>query len=181
LINDGNISLTLGTELKKIGKKFPKKESSQFTGAVSVAPAVGVPGYLYSLEGKRTADKNEGYRKASVEALKKGFDIEAIKTRLLKKLSVEDANLILSEAVTMLNAVPAGAVANKAQKAAKILVAEPAPKQTLPDPSTIASQTQEILGTFEGCVMDVDIDPVQDFNNIEVNELFNRSGIDGSI
>ena len=181
LVKQGNISMALGKELKKIGKKFPIKKSPKFADAVSVEPSVGVPGYLYSLEGKRVVDKNEGYRQASMEALKKGFDIEAVKAKLLKKLSADDTDQVLLDAVTMLNAFPAGAVANRAQKAAKVLVEEPAPKQTLPDPSTIASQTQEILGTFEGCVMDVDIDPARDFNNIEVNELFNRTGIDDTI
>jgi hypothetical protein len=181
LIKEGKISLILGTELKKIGKKFPVKESPKFAEAVSVERVVGVPGYFHSLDVKKASDNNEGYRKASIEALKKGFDIEAVKAKLLKKLSAEDTDQVLLEAVTMLNALPAGIVANKAKKADRIMVEEPIQKQTLPDPSTIVAQTQEILGTFEGYTMNVDIDPAVDFNSVEINELFNRSGIDETI
>jgi len=181
LVKVGKLSLVMGNELKKIGKKFPVKNATKIAETVSVDRPVGVPGYLYSLDSKKVADKNEGYRQASVEALRKGFDIDQVKAKLLKKLSAADTDQILSDAVTLLNATSSGAVANKAQKPAKVTVEEPTPKQTLPDPSSIAASTQEIISTFEGCHMDVDIDQAQDFNSLEVNELFSRSGIDETI
>ena len=181
LVKNGSISFVLGQELKKIGKKFPMKKHAEFPGAVSVERPVGTQGYFYNLGGKKQADKNESYRQASVEALKKGFTMEAVKAKLQKKLSAEETNQVLSEAITLLNAIPAGAVANKAIKAQKVLVEEVAPKQTLPDPSTISSQINEYTSTFAGCSMDVDIDPVRDFNAVEVNELFNRDGLDETI
>ena len=178
LIKAGSISLVLGQELKKIGKKFPVKKAMDFSDAVSVERPVGTPGYFYTLGNRKQADKNECYRTASVEAFKKGFSMEAIKGKLEKKLSAEEADQILSEAITLMNALPAGFVANKPIKAEKIMLEEVAPKQTLPDPSTIASQIDEITATFEGCSMDVDVDPVRDFNAVEVNELFSSEGMD---
>jgi hypothetical protein len=182
LVKEGKVSLVMGSELKKIGKKFPLKKAQEFEGAIEVEKSVGTPGYLYSLEGKRATDKNEGLRNASVEALKKGFELEQVKAKLLKKLSAEEVDQVLSEAVTQLNAIPAGVVANKSVKPAKVLVAEVAPKQTLPDPTTIPGQLSEIQATFEGSMMDeIDINSAHSFNTTEVGDLFNRSGIDETI
>ena len=183
LVKKGKISLVMGSELKKIGKKFPVKKAQEFEGAVEVAPRpVGIPGYLYPLDGKNNTDKNEGYRSASVEALKKGFELDQVKAKLLKKLSAEEADQVLAEAVTELNSIAAGVVANKAVKPAKIAVEEVAPKQTLPDPSTIPGQLSEIQATFEGSMMDeIDIDGSQNFNAVEIGDLFNRSGLDESM
>jgi hypothetical protein len=174
LIKEGKVSLVMGTELKKIGKRFPIKKAQEFEGAVETEKPVGVPGYLYSLDGKKAEDKNEGLRKASVEALKKGFDLELVKAKLLKKLSAEETDQVLAEAVTELNSIPAGVVANKSVKPKKVLVDEVAPKQTLPDPSTIPGQLSDIQATFEGSLMNViDIDGSQSFNAVEIGDLYN--------
>ena len=174
LVKEGKVSLVMGSELKKIGKKFPIKKAQEFEGAIETEKPVGTPGFLYSLEGKKVADKNEGLRSASVEALKKGFDLEQVKAKLLKKLSAEETDQVLSEAITQLNAIPAGVVANKPVKPVKVMVAEVAPKQTLPDPSTIPDQLSEIQATFEGSMMnEIDIDPVHSFSSAEI-DLFKR-------
>jgi hypothetical protein len=108
----------------------------------------------------------------------KGVDLERIRTKLLQKISSEQTDKVLANAVSVLNAMPAGAVANKAQKPAKIAVEESVPRQTLPDPSTIGPQINEILSTFKGSSTDIDIDPARDFNHVDVNDLFSRQGID---
>lgn len=182
LIKEGKVSLVMGSELKKIGSKFPVKKAREFEGAVESAPSVGTPGYLYALDGKRAADQFEPIRTAAIEALKKGFDIERVKAKILEKISVEDAERIIADAVAVHNSTPAGTVANKAQKAPKVVVEEEAPKQTLPDPSTIASQLQELEATFDGSMMnEIDIDPSRSYGSVEVAGLFNRDGFDKSI
>jgi len=182
LVKEGKISLVMGSELKKIGKKFPIKKAQEFEGAVETEKPVGIPGYLYPLKGTNSTDKNEGYRSAAVEAMKKGFELEQIKGKLLQKLSAEEVDQVLAEAVNQLNALPAGIVANKAEKPKKIMVEEAEPKQTLPDPSTIPGQLNDINATFEGCMMnEIDIDGSQTFNAVEIGDLFNRSGIDETI
>lgn len=183
LVKEGKVSLVMGSELKKIGNKFPIKAVQKFEGAVEIAPSVGMTGYLYALDGKRAADQFESIRTAAVEALKKGFDIERVKAKILEKLSTEDAERILADAIATHNSMPAGMVANKAPKTTpKVIVDGPAPKQTLPDPSTIASQIQELEATFDGSMMnEIDIDPSRSYGSVEVGGLFNRDGIDNNI
>jgi hypothetical protein len=182
LVKEGKISMVLGSELKKIGCNFPIKETPKFEGAVEVEKQSGLQGYMYSLDGKRTADQYESIRKAAAEALKKGYDLNRIRAKMLEKVSAETADQVLSEAVILNNAIPAGVVANKIKKAPKVAVEEPAPKQTLPDPSTIASQLREFETTFEGSMMnEIDIDPARSYETVEVTGLFNREGIDKTI
>jgi hypothetical protein len=179
LVKEGKISLVLGTELKKIGKEFPVKELHKFEGAVEVEKTAGLQGYMYSLEGKRATDNYESIRQAAAEALKKGFDLNSIRAKMLKKISAEDVDRVLSEAMALYNSIPAGVVANKTKKISKIMVEEPASKQTLPDPSTIAAELKELEMTFEGSMMDeIAIDPVRNFKAVEIGGLFNRDGID---
>jgi hypothetical protein len=183
LVKEGKVSLVMGSELKRIGKKFPIKEAQEFSGAVEAAPSVGLQGYLYVLDGKRVSDQFESIRTAAVKALKKGFDIESIKGKILQKISIEDANRILAEAVSIYNSMPAGVLANQAMKAPKaVVIEEPAPKQTLPDPSTIVSQLQELEATFDGSMMnEIDIDPTRNYSSVEIAGLFNRDGLDKNI
>jgi 23S rRNA U2552 (ribose-2'-O)-methylase RlmE/FtsJ len=174
LISDGKISFTLGTELKKVGKRFPLKKAT--IEESKSTRQVGVPGYFYNPKAKD--DSNETYRNASVEALKKGIELSRIKEKLLQKLSATEADTVLADAVSQMNALPAGLRANQPEKPKKVaLVVEPEPKKTLPDPKTIIPQTQEILGFFEGAQMEVQINSPFSRNNQEVGGLLNSEGI----
>jgi hypothetical protein len=180
LITDGKISWTLGTELKKIGKKFPVKKSTVIDNGIKIRQ-IGVQGYLYTPPSNKKS-VNETLRNASAEALKKGIEISRIRAKLSQKLSSSEVEAVLAEAVIQMNALPAGAVANQAVRPKKIaLVADLPVKQTLPDPSTIIPQTQEILGFFEGSQMDVQIDPPPSFGNLEIGGLQNTEGISGAL
>lgn len=167
LIKTGSVSLVLGEKLKEIGKKFPAKKEQAFEGENITEKSVGIQGYEYNPIGKK-ASINEAYRNASIEALKKGIELERIKAKLLQKLSSEEADLVLIEAVSAVNST-SNAEANRPKKAPKVMVEEPATKQTLPDASTIPGQIQEVLSTFEGSDMVVDIDPSSDFGSMDID------------
>jgi hypothetical protein len=168
LVTEGKISLTLGTELKKIGKRFPIKKAS-IDETVQPERQVGVKGFLYT-SSKPDTDKYDTVRKATVEAMKKGFDTDKIKDKLVAKLSAVEADKVLAEAVTLFNATPAGFTANKAVKAPKAtLIPEPEAKQTLPDPTTIKAELNDIYSLFEGSEMAVDIDPTLVFSQQDVD------------
>jgi hypothetical protein len=176
LMAEGKISRTLGVELKRIGKEFPVKKPTVIDNGRH-SHQVGVQGYLYTPPSNKKS-VNEIYRNASVEALKKGIEIRQVKAKLLQKLSVSEADAVIAEAVIQMNALPAGAVANQAVKPKKIALVEDLPvKQTLPDSKTIVPQTQEILGFFEGSQMEVQIDPLPSFGNLEIEGLQNTEGI----
>lgn len=181
MMKQGSITLVLGQELKKIGKQFPIKKAQEFSGEIKTEKTAGTFGRFYSLQGKRIADKNENYRLSSLEALKKGYDINDIKKTLCVKLSAEDADQVILDAVMLFNNLPAGVQANKHVKAEKAKVEDPTPRQTLPDPSTIASQTQEILSTFDGCGLNVEIDPLHDYSSLAVEDFSSNAGIDQTI
>jgi hypothetical protein len=181
LIKTGKISMVLGEELIKIGKKYPIKETLKFDTA-SLDKPIGISGHFYTLSGQKFSLEGNKYCEAAVKAMRGGFDINAVRGKLIQKMSGEEADRIMSEAITLLNSMPAGVVANKAQKQAKMpIVEEVVAKQTLPDPSTIEPQINEILSIYNDCKMSVDIDEPHDFGPLEVKDLFNRSGIDETI
>jgi hypothetical protein len=178
LVSEGKISLTLGKELKKIEKKFPMVKT-EIEEVSQPEKAVGVQGFLYTPSGKPPSDQFDSYRTATVEAMKKGFDTAKIKEKLMTKLSSVDADRVLAEAVSLFNSIPAGFTANKPEKVkTAAVIAEPEPKQTLPDPLTIPSQLEDIYRMFEGSEMIVDMNPSRDYTPQEVDSLFNREGLD---
>ena len=167
LLEDGSISTVMAEELKKIGKKFPVKKS-KFEDWKPSSKTVGVQGYLYSPT-RPASDEHDSYRAASVEALKKGFEPDRIRTKLLEKLSAEEADKVLSDAVSAMNSTAAGAVANAAPKPKKkAIIEDPRPRQTLPDEKTTIEQTKEIISTFAGAEMIVDVDPAPSSTGLEI-------------
>jgi hypothetical protein len=166
----------VGEELKKFGKKYPVKH---MVYEEKKSKPIGIQGFFYPLSGKKSSSE---HCKESVEALRKGATIEAVKESLLTKVSAEEADAVLLEAVNQFNMAPAGVKANVAVKAKKEkVVADLEEKPTLPDPSTIASQTDEIVGFFEGAEMPVEIDSPRNMKSLEVGESFNRAGLDSAI
>jgi hypothetical protein len=178
LLKAGKITGVLAHELKRIGKKFPVKVA-KYAAQEKAVKAVGQVGYFHVLDGKKATDEYETYRNASVEALRKGFEPNAIRAKLSAKLSPEVAGQIVVEAVSRFNSVPAGLVANKPVKVKSTIVyQDPTPKQTLPNPETIIPQTQEMLSYFEGCEMNVDIDAPKNFSTMSIDGLSSHAGID---
>jgi hypothetical protein len=180
LISAGDISTVLGEELKRIGRKYPVVQAQKFEPTVKSARSpAGISGFMYAMTGKQSSDKNDTYKSASLEALKRGIEPEKIHIKLCQKFSADEADSILAAAVTQLNAQPAGAIANKKEKSKNaVIFPDPITKPTLPDPSTIESATQEILSYTTGNEMVVDVNSLPATKQIEVGELFNRAGID---
>jgi len=182
LIKEGKISSFIGDELKKIANKFLVKKSS-FSENRKKSEYSGVSGYFYNSSRPEKTEETDPYRKASLQALRKGISIDQVRDKLLTKFSEDEANKILSDAMSSLNSSPAGIVANKFEPRKKeALVEDLKPKKTLPDKSSIISGIQEILGYYEGCTGDIQIeDSPQNFQSLEIGELANEAGIDGTI
>jgi hypothetical protein len=143
------------------------------------AASGGIQGYFYNLSGQTITDQWESYRKASVTALLKGIEPEKIKDKLLTKMSNDEADKVLSDAVVLMNSVSAGVVANKVQKPKKaVLFEEPSMMPELPDPSTIEAKTNEIADMFKGADTTIDVGSSRKYEPLEVGELFNRDGLD---
>jgi hypothetical protein len=177
LVAAEKISEYIGDELKKFGKKYPVKRTAFEEHETS--RQIGIQGFFYPLSGKKLSSD---HCKEAVDALRKGSTFEIVKASLLTKVSAEEADVILADAMNQFNMAPAGVKANVAIKAPKVkLVADLEEKQTLPDPSTIASQTEEIVGFFEGAEMPVDIDGPRNMKALDVGETFNRAGLDSGI
>jgi hypothetical protein len=174
------ISKRLGSELKRIGGKYPIKEVvNVITPRMESRPT----GTFYSLNVPTySALTLDGYKKASLEALRKGFDINQVQLKLRAKLSREEADAVISEAIKVFNSSPIGVKANKIEPAKKVIIPETSVKATLPDPETILPQTQEMLDIFANTSeFIVDIDPVSSYSSVDVNEMSVGEGISEAI
>ena len=165
-------------ELTKLAKKYPIK-SGEWNNVEKRERQIGVPGYFYAMTGKTQTTMGKAIEK-SVEAMRKGLKPETVRVMLLQaRLSKEDANRVMSEAMNQFNLTPAGMIANKAIKSKKVqLVADPAPKATLPDPSTIMPQMKEMHSFFQRADQSVDVGSRKKFDVVEIGETFNREGLD---
>ena len=178
LVMESKFSFDIGEELKKIARKYPVRKD-MFEKPERKATSGGIQGYFYNLSGQTITDQWESYRKASVTALLKGIEPEKIKDKLLTKMSNDEADKVLSDAVALMNSVSAGVVANKAQKPKKaVLFEEPSMMPELPDPSTIEAKTNEIADMFKGADTTIDVGSSRKYEPLEVGELFNRDGLD---
>jgi hypothetical protein len=170
MITEGKISPMIGRELKHIALNHPIIKS-EFE-VKEKDRSVGIKRYFYTPPTKTDPDHINPFAKASFEALKKGMAIEAIKDKLLVKLSAEETDKVLAEALMAFNAVSAGAKANPVIKPKKELVAEIKPKATLPDPSTIVKQQQEMLDFYKGSNNEIELNSEVEFNpslDIKIN------------
>lgn len=179
LIEAKRIPRKIGLDLKKIINdnpikyaSFEKKEESK---------SVGVKGFFYPLLGNKDPDGLEKHEKAAVELLRKGATLEQVKGSLLKELSNEKVELVLANAVSTYNLMPAGTKANVYVKPPKRKVVADLPeRETLPDPSTIESQTQEYMNFFAGSnSMNIELDPLPSNNNLlDIGGLSSTVGLD---
>lgn len=179
-IKNGTITDFAGSELKKLAQKYNyvKQEYS----LPKVEHQVGIVAQLHALNGNTViANNNESYIKAATEALKKGYDVEVIKTKLLTKISKEETDVVLLGAINAFNANPS-TISNTPKKQAKEIYEDVPKADVLPDPTTIASITNDILSFFDGKT-DLTIDIGSNHNQIpiEINGLTEKSGLDAVI
>jgi hypothetical protein len=182
MVTSNKISRFIGTEMKKLASKYPFKKA-EYVQEQKVERPIGQHAQVYALMGNTVSDDLDGYRRASVEALRKGIDVYAIRTKLVNKLALEDADRVISDAMVAFNASPVGIKANAPEKVAKKkVVADLVERETLPDPSTIAPKSQEILGFFDNAEgMTIDVDGPVAREALEIGGLFNKSGLDSVI
>lgn len=148
-VASGELSECMAEELKRIAKNHPVKVS-EFNEAPRPSSHGTVSGFFYAMNGHNAHSNFSALRTAACKALQRGFKMERVYAKLAQKLSPEDAQEVLREAISDMNVQSAGAVANRAKKSNQKVIIEEAPKQTLPDPSTIKAQQEEIVRLFEG-------------------------------
>lgn len=174
LVSEGKISDIFGEALKKIGRRYPIATS--LIEDTERTPSVGVRAN-YRMFSPHA--ESSPYREAAFTALKQGIAPEKVLAKLATKISAEEAGRILADAIATLNSLPAGAVANKAKKSSsKVIIEEPVKKATLPDPSTIGPQIQEILSFFQGANTDIEINAPQKFEPLQIDMGITNAGID---
>jgi hypothetical protein len=174
------ISEYVGNNLKKLAKDYPVKKT-MFAEEQKAPKSIGVQGYFYNLSGSKVSDDFDQYREACVTALRKGVELDKIRVKLASlKLSNDQINKVLSDAMNMFNSVAAGVKANPQEKKAKVKVVADLPeRQTLPNPDTIVPQSQDIISFFEGSGDEIDIDLAPSIEpSLDIGGLFNRSGMD---
>lgn len=156
LVKEKHITLKMANEMKKLIKQFPVKAEEKYA-TEKAEKSIGVKASLYVLGNKKQVDSD--LCKFAADSLRKGSTIEEVYSELVKKSSRKEANSVLPEAVKEFNESSVGLRANVFMPVSKQKVVPDLPeKQTLPDPSTIASQTEEIVSFFEGANTDIDID-----------------------
>lgn len=181
LLQSGEITEYAGMELKRLAQKYPFNKDAYTIPEVQVQRPVGIMAQLHTLSPTVTRNLDE-YRQASATALRKGFDVDAVRAKLLTKLSADEADAVILDAVSAFNSDPAGVVANAPVKASKEVFADAPEVETLPDPSTIVAQTDEILSFFNNDQeMVVDIDAGVKAETINIAGLSEKSGMDTAI
>jgi hypothetical protein len=177
-VKEGKITVTLAKELKKIGSKYPVVETPVFEER-KIIPNTGVIGYFYTPPNQKS--DTDGLRLAAVKALKNGFSIGNIRSKLISKCSEEETTKILTDALREFNASPTGDHITIPKKATVIETPTPR-KATLPDPLTIKDQYKDMEATFEGSGgLIVDVDPEQAYKAMSIEGLDETDGLDGSL
>jgi len=180
LIISNKVSKMIGNDMMKLIKEYPLKVA-RFKEEKKAEKQIGVPGHFHVLSGKKAADSEAS--RSAVEALRKGFSPEQVKDKLLgRKLSNEDAESILLNAVKEFNEVPVGVKANtfKAQPKKKV-VADLPERVALPDAKTIIPETQEFIDFYKGASFDIEIDEAPNTSLLDIGGLESKSGLDGGL
>lgn len=178
LVEEGRLSEFGAEQISALTKMFPPRKSEFEDPAVRHSEAT--PGHVYHMSSRKTSE--EGFVGAAVKALRSGIEPQKVRARLITKTGHEKADQIMAAAMVEVNSTPAGAHANpKESKSVRPLIEEPRPRDRLPDPGTIQGQVRDILSTFEGGEMEVEIDPVNQVGGVDVADLSGKSGIDSQI
>jgi hypothetical protein len=184
LVNDEKITIIMAEELKRVAKKFPVK-AKKVQDYEEVPKTAGIKGFFYALTGKALSPQMDALKTASISALLKGITPERIQAKLLEKVSADDANRIMSEAVSSMNSVSAGVKANAPVKAKKELFPERPEAinfglfaSELPDKKASIQENQELISFYEGANSEIDVSASEIPGKQEVGEMLNRSGMD---
>lgn len=178
-VEAGELSEYVGEQLIKLAKKYPMT-GQLYVIEESVKP-FGVQGTFHTPLSSTSVLSMEGQN--AVEALRKGTDLDCVKANLLSKMSAEEADKILVEAVYAFNNTAAGAVANAPEKKADVIMIEDAPnRDTLPDLATTASQIKDLENFYEGSGnLDVEVNAGFKSEKIDVSNLESKSGMDSAL
>ena len=183
MVASNELSEFAGVELKKLAKKYPFVKPA-YEEEKKAPRSIGMMANLHVMSGNTVVlDNLDGYRKAAAEALRKGYDLDTVRAKLAGKLTAEEADSVILDAVNAFNTTGAGAKANPAEKKVKEKVVEDIPERaTLPDPSTIQASSDEILDFFAGereMIVDVGFDTK--YANVDIGGLSDKSGMDEAI
>lgn len=181
-MDSGELSEYAGGNLKKMAKKYPMVNQI-YTMEDKAAKYVGVKGTFHTPLSPVVAKDLGEYNQTAMEALRKGTDLDVVKANLLSKLSSEDTDMVLANAVSAFNNAPVGIVANAPEKKAKeVIVADLPERETLPDAATTASQIKEIESFYEGSGgMEVSVNASFKPETVEVSGLESKSGMDSAV
>jgi len=179
LVTAGQTTKYIAKQMKSIIQRYPLKLASPYVEK-KVERTVGVQAHYHVLN---TASSNlDSYCQGAVEALRRGASYEEVQKYLSKKMSSEDAGQILATSIAQLNAAPSTKANPNDKKVKEKVVPDLPERETLPDPDKIASENQEFLNFFgnEGMNFDIDAAPAKT-GGLNVNDLFNRAGIDSDL
>lgn len=180
LVDAGKISDKTGKELIKLASVYPVKEQT-FEETPAVDKPIGVKGFFYNMAGSKTAaNPNKEVFEEAVASLRKGADLTEVRKILAQKLSKDQIDEVLLSAVTAFNTIPAGVKANQPEKVPGYIAPELPERQTLPDPSTVQAQNQNLVNFFAGSgEVNIQVDPPAKFSSLNVEEEDNRAaGLD---
>jgi len=167
----------IGAALIKMGKKYPvtaKIEAKKIQASFS-----GVKGYVHSLNGTSYKDELISYKEEAVSQLKLGKELVDIQAYFADKLSNDQIDRVITDAVSLFNQSPSGVKANTYKKAPKVKVAEVDERPSLPDPSSVIAENKEMVSFFDGSnSMDIAIDDPIDNSNLEVGDISGTAGMD---
>jgi len=178
----GQISEMVGDAMKVIGHKYPVKKQAVVEQPVTAERLSSIQTGSYYSPLAQVADKMSPYRQKAFEALKAGIEPGRIYAKMATKISSEDAGQVLSEAVAKFNALPSGAVANRATRRVKGPVESLTQSSPLPTEEQTVREQEEVLSFFKGSgQIQVEITPEPILEKVEISGLENSNGIDAML
>lgn len=177
LVEEGRLSEFGAGQISMLMKMFPPRKNEFETPMPKHSDAI--QGHFYHMSERKVS--NEGFGEAAVKALRRGIDPRKVRARVLAKVGRERADTIMADAMIEINSTPAGAQSNPREPVKKATVEDPKPKERLPDPKTIPGQVKDILSTFDGGEMEVEIDPETEIGGVEISGLSGKDGIDSQM
>ena len=176
LVSENKLSESVGNSLAKLAKELPIRRD-EFE-APEPHRSAGAQGYFMAVVGTTKTDSKVVH--GAVQALRIGHDMTKVRKALMSRMTLKEADEVLSEAVRLFNAGETGVRANRPAKATKVVIDEPEAKSTGLTKEASDKQRNDIVSFFEGgtAEMIVDVDPVRKGASIDIQDQFNRAGMD---